>query len=150
MNINNFFVWRKDADHCLKPFLQQPGFLRQTAGTQAALKHYVVQIWSDILINGFLANFQKSIAKWSMHRHEADYGLRNQLKLWQESGNEKRKKIHQLKLLWNIVIRLSPCHKQVYFLPGIEFIYCQRKNRARNRKTIPPKFKRNIAEILGG
>ena len=30
---------------------------------------------SNILINGFLANFQISIAKWSMHRHVADNGL---------------------------------------------------------------------------
>ena len=30
---------------------------------------------SDILINRFLANFQKSIAKWSIHRHVADNGL---------------------------------------------------------------------------
>ena len=36
MNKNNFFVWRKDADHCPKPFLQQPGFLQQAAGAQAA------------------------------------------------------------------------------------------------------------------
>ena len=31
---------------------------------------------SNILINGFLANFQISIAKWSMHRHVADNGLK--------------------------------------------------------------------------
>ena len=33
---------------------------------------------SDILINRFLANFQKSIAKWSIHRHVADNGLKGQ------------------------------------------------------------------------
>ena len=32
---------------------------------------------SNMLINGFLVNFLKSIAKWSMYRHVADNGLMN-------------------------------------------------------------------------
>ena len=40
---------------------------------------------------------------------------------------------------------------QKFLLPGIEFIYYQRKSRKTEiEKTIPPKFKRNAAEILGG
>ena len=36
-------------------------------------------------------------------------------------------------------------------MSGIEFIYCQRKSRkTKIEKTIPPKFKWNAAEILGG
>ena len=36
-------------------------------------------------------------------------------------------------------------------MSGIEFIYCQRKSRKTEiEKTIPPKFKWNAAEILGG
>ena len=90
MNINNFFEWRKDGDHCTKPFLQQPGFLQQAAGAHAAgiswffvrtggaLNSYIrlSKYESDILINGFLANFQKSMAKWSMFRPVADNGLK--------------------------------------------------------------------------
>ena len=32
----------------------------------------------NILINEFLANFQISMAKWSMHRHVADNGLKEE------------------------------------------------------------------------
>ena len=57
MNKNNFFVWRKDADHCPKPFLQQSEFLWQASVPRlpesadflweggGALFHYIVQIW---------------------------------------------------------------------------------------------------------
>ena len=88
MNKNIFFVWRKDADHCPKPFLQQPGFLQQAAGAQAArISWFFVRRGGEpsviklskyegnILKNEFLANFQISMAKWSMHRHVADNGL---------------------------------------------------------------------------
>ena len=75
MNKNNFFVWRKDADHCPKPFLQQPGFLQQAAGAQAAgsswffreggrvLNHYVVQIWKQYVKKWIVGEFSKKYSQ---------------------------------------------------------------------------------------
>ena len=76
MNKNNFFVWRKDADHCPKPFLQQPGFLQQAAGAQAAriswffvrrgggaLSHYVVQIWKQYINKWIFGKFSNKYSQ---------------------------------------------------------------------------------------
>ena len=54
-------------------------------------------------------------------------------------GTKKKLRLFVNKTVWD------------QLLPGIEFIYCQRKSRKTGiEKTIPPKFKRNAAEILGG
>ena len=62
---------------CLRPGCQNQLIFCEKGGEPSFIRLSKYESNTGILINGFLANFQKSIAKWSMHRHMADTGLKS-------------------------------------------------------------------------